>query len=279
MVDAGEGFVAVPGLDGRIFVNLDGCVKHCKKDGISGASKNVPNVHGYVQVSLRDRDGTRRKVAVHRLVWITFVGPIPNGKTIDHFDRNRSNNELSNLRLATPAQQRANQKVHKPRRDAREIFVWRLTEPQNVMRFGHSRKAAAVLGANQRALRSVANGKAKRTGEFCARWVSDDGFYDGEVFRTVTISGADVTISNFGRYLDGKSKAFAVAPKAAAGNHYPTVGTMSVLMHKAVATAWSELVEGKPGPGKTIDHKDRNRENNHPGNLRWATAVEQAANR
>lgn len=36
---------------------------------------------------------------VHRLVWEAFRGEIPEGMEIDHRDRNRSNNALSNLRL------------------------------------------------------------------------------------------------------------------------------------------------------------------------------------
>ena len=272
-------FVTVPGWVERIQVNRLGETRHRRHCGSwSKPTMNAANAHGYVQLTPRV-DSRRVKIAVHRMVWTTFVGPIPEGRTIDHLDRNRSNNALENLRVATGTEQRQNQKKHRLRRDARAIYVWRLSEPNNVMLFAHSRLAEAELGANQRALRTVANGKAKRTGEFSARWAVVAEFYDGEVFRTVTISGAPVTVSNFGRYLDGKSKAFAVTPKITEGNVYATVGTKSVLMHKAVATAWPELIGGQPGPGKTLDHRSRDRENNHPSNLRWATGTEQAANR
>lgn len=216
---------------------------------------------------------------VHVAVWEAFHGPTPPGKTIDHIDRNRSNNRLDNLRAATTKEQRANTKVHRRRRDARPIRVWRLTDPTNVMIFDHSRLAAAALGANQRALRSVANGKVKRTGEFSAEWVDSGQFFEGEEFRRISVRGGDVEVSQFGRLLDGKSKSFAVVPKATPGNGYPTVGTGSYPMHQAVAKAWPELVQGSPGEGKTLDHIDRNVNNNNPLNLRWATAKEQAANR
>ena len=272
-------FVTVPGYDGSIQVNRLGETRHRRHCGRwSKPTKNAADARGYVQMARRV--GSRReKIAVHRLMWTAFVGPIPEGKSIDHRDRNRSNNVLSNLLEATGSEQRQNQKKHRLRRDARAIYVWRLSEPDNVMLFSHSRLAEAELGANQRALRSVANGKAKRTGEFSARWAVAAEFYDGEVFRTVTISGAPVTVSNFGRYLDGKTKAFAVTAKITEGETYAKVGTKPVLMHKAVATAWPELIGGQPGPGKTIDHKNRDRENNHPSNLRWATGTEQAENR
>lgn len=40
-------------------------------------------------------------LSIHRLVWETFVGEIPEGKIIDHIDGDKSNNKLENLRLAT----------------------------------------------------------------------------------------------------------------------------------------------------------------------------------
>ena len=60
---------------------------------------------GYLEVclSIVDECGQHRRIykRVHRLVWETFNGLIPDGLTIDHIDSNKQNNCLSNLRLLT----------------------------------------------------------------------------------------------------------------------------------------------------------------------------------
>lgn len=46
--------------------------------------------------------------SVHRLIWIYHNGPIPPDKVIDHIDRVRTNNLISNLRMVTPLENRKN---------------------------------------------------------------------------------------------------------------------------------------------------------------------------
>lgn len=48
----------------------------------------------------------------HILAWALYYGEWPSG-ALDHKDRNRSNNAITNLRLATPKQNRVNSKVRK----------------------------------------------------------------------------------------------------------------------------------------------------------------------
>jgi hypothetical protein len=47
----------------------------------------------------------KRQVArqIHRLLWETFVEPIPEGMVINHKDGDKYNNDLSNLEVVTPS--------------------------------------------------------------------------------------------------------------------------------------------------------------------------------
>jgi hypothetical protein len=47
----------------------------------------------------------------HRILWDVFNGSIPKNMTIDHINRIRTDNSLSNLRLASPSQQSQNRPV------------------------------------------------------------------------------------------------------------------------------------------------------------------------
>lgn len=50
------------------------------------------------------RQGKSTMCTVHRLLWETFVGKIPNGMQINHIDGNKHNNNLINLEVVTPSQ-------------------------------------------------------------------------------------------------------------------------------------------------------------------------------
>ncbi|EGB03361.1 hypothetical protein AURANDRAFT_34120 [Aureococcus anophagefferens] len=63
---------------------------------------------GYLQVNL-SKSGVRKTVRVHRLVALAFIENTDNKPFVDHIDRDRTNNNISNLRWATKSENQANQ--------------------------------------------------------------------------------------------------------------------------------------------------------------------------
>jgi hypothetical protein len=45
--------------------------------------------HGYGQIGIRSAAGKYKRVLVHRLAYEELVGPVPDGKELDHLCRNR----------------------------------------------------------------------------------------------------------------------------------------------------------------------------------------------
>jgi intein-encoded DNA endonuclease-like protein len=72
----------------------------------AGTVAGNPNKAGYIKLSVN-----KRMHYVHRIVWEMHHGPIPTGMVIDHANRDKSDNRLCNLRLATHAQNFANSKA------------------------------------------------------------------------------------------------------------------------------------------------------------------------
>ena len=69
-----------------------------KNDWLDGNRNN----NGYLQCTIKKKDEKGRKTfSLHRAIWETFVGNIPENYQIDHIDNDKKNNKLSNLQCIT----------------------------------------------------------------------------------------------------------------------------------------------------------------------------------
>lgn len=85
----------VIGYDDVYTINTDGIVYRNGKP-MSPRDNGI----GYQQIGLR-LNRKRYNVYIHRLVWKTFKGDIPDGYEINHIDHNKYNNKLDNLELVS----------------------------------------------------------------------------------------------------------------------------------------------------------------------------------
>lgn len=96
-------FKSINGYEGLYEIDESGQVRSARNARGTYKGKLLsPNLRkGYHQVGLR-KNNARKCYSVHRLVYEAFVGPIPEGYEINHKDRNRTNNHISNLETVTP---------------------------------------------------------------------------------------------------------------------------------------------------------------------------------
>lgn len=66
------------------------------------------NGSGYLWTSVRV-NGQTKTISLHRLIWETFNGLVPDNFEIDHIDTNKLNNNITNLRLTSRTQNMHNQ--------------------------------------------------------------------------------------------------------------------------------------------------------------------------
>jgi hypothetical protein len=85
-------------------VSTFGNVKNIKTQRIL---KPGSSTGGYLMVNLRD-DGEKSTKKIHKLVANAFLENPENKKCVDHVDRNKTNNHLSNLRRATHVENQQN---------------------------------------------------------------------------------------------------------------------------------------------------------------------------
>ena len=114
-----EEWRAVPGYEGYYEVSNLGRVRSLNRvirlrDGRPKTLKGIimkpwfsggQGEHPCVAISKEDKVLT---AGIYRLVYMAFIGHIPDGMEVDHKDRDRSNNCYDNLRLATRSQNAAN---------------------------------------------------------------------------------------------------------------------------------------------------------------------------
>lgn len=143
--------------------------KQVKKEHLLKPSKN--KTHSYYSVVL-SKKGKRKSCLIHRLVWLAFNGPIPEGFEINHKDENSFNNNLVNLNLLSH-KDNINWGTHNERVIAsRKKPVVQLSKNNEIIHFYPSAsQAGRETNISQADISRCCNGKHKTAGGYIWKYI------------------------------------------------------------------------------------------------------------
>ena len=240
----------------------------------SKGDKMKPHNNGRELVLSFRVGGKGRSVTVHRIVTFAFHGQPPSPiHTVDHKDGNPLNNEVSNLRWATPKEQAANRfMAKKPSTGPKRPVTFTSTDGK-IIEFKSAMEVSVyfgVQGLNSRIIPAIRSGEMYRGGW----WRYADTARPSVEYRPIPSAsindkpgysaGDDGSIMNpHGRVTFGNMTAYGYMKFTATGNFKHCV-------HTLVAAAFLEKDDLRP----LINHINGNRSDNRVQNLERVTHSE-----
>lgn len=115
---------------------------------------------GYYNIHLRQgiENKNGKWITIHRLVAQTYLEPVEGKELVDHIDRDRTNNHVSNLRYVNAKENSNNRKPHSFSLTKKVPIVLVSKEGDFIARFDNVQQASKILGISELSIRNNIHG-------------------------------------------------------------------------------------------------------------------------
>jgi hypothetical protein len=261
-------------------ISTSGRVKNTTTDRIM----KLNSKGGYLCISLINSSG-KKIFKVHRLVALAFI-PNPENKTdVNHIDKNKHNNNISNLEWNTRAENNIHSKLNVIITTNRNKSINRLDKKTNellekynsielagewVLSLGLTK--TAHNGRN--AIGNVINGVSKTAYGFRWELENTNQSLENEIWKQVIIENInndkEYFVSNLGRFKNSSGIIMDNYKVNENGYIRVFIYNKTYALHRLIALAFLENSENK----EQVNHIDGNKLNNCVNNLEWVTNQE-----
>ncbi|QKF93807.1 HNH endonuclease with NUMOD4 motif [Fadolivirus algeromassiliense] len=240
----------------------------------------------YLQVTLKN-DIVRKSINLHTIVAKIFIpnSKPDNYKYVDHIDRDGTNNKINNLRWCTHQE---NMDYYKETIEYKGKKIYQYDLDNNLVKeWNDIREILEVHPEYKRdSMYKMLAGQMEKLYDYVWKYDDKDDIKlaEDEVFKKIGMYNemdfSNFEVSNYGNVrnisrnniLNGKTNTFGYKEVCLYDNI--TKNSKYIKIHNLVAI---HFIGNKPSDNHMVNHKDKNKLNNHYTNLEWLTNHENIA--